>query len=231
MKALTKTIETKLQGRQAWLYLLVCILAFGLFIPFLGFYWDDWPTIFYTYNQRVGQLATHFSYDRPFSVWGYWLIGRLGTAPLTWHLAALLVRWGCVVALAWALKPLWPKNSRTILFVGLLFAIYPGYYLQSSSVIFSSHLFAYLFFFISLGAMGRAAADPEYFWRYSAIGLAAAAVHISSWTTSNQNPTQAWIFPPAPLNFVAVITISKALTSITAMPKRYHSQTTPLMSL
>jgi len=88
------------------------------------------------------------------------------------------VRWGCVVALAWALKPLWPKNSRTILFVGLLFAIYPGYYLQSSSVIFSSHLFAYLFFFISLGAMGRAAAHKARFWLHAAIGLAAAAVHM-----------------------------------------------------
>src|SRR3990170_7438921 len=178
MNAVGKFIETRGGRLQPLLFLLVCILAFGLFIPFLGFYWDDWPTIFYTYNQRVAQLVTHFSYDRPFSVWGYWLIGRLGTAPLTWHLAALLVRWGCVVALAWALKPLWPKNSRTILFVGLLFAIYPGYYLQPSSVIFSSHLFAYLFFFISLGAMGRAAARQEGFWSYAAIGLAAAAVHM-----------------------------------------------------
>ena len=178
MNAVGKFIETRGGRLQPLLFLLVCILAFGLFIPFLGFYWDDWPTIFYTYNQRVGQLVTHFSYDRPFSVWGYWLIGRLGTAPLSWHLAALLVRWGCVVALAWALKPLWPRNSRMILFAGLLFAVYPGYYLQPSAVIFSSHLLAYLFFLVSVGCMGRAATDKSRFWVYTAAGLAAAAVHM-----------------------------------------------------
>ncbi len=178
MKTLSKFIEFSGERLHPLFFLVICILAFGLFIPFLGFYWDDWPTIFYTYNQRVGQLLTHFSYDRPFSVWGYWLIGRLGSAPLTWHLAALLIRWGCVVALAWALKPLWPKNSRMILFVGLLFAIYPGYYLQPSSVIFSSHLFAYLFFLVSLGCMGRAVLNKQSFWAYTAASLAAAAVHM-----------------------------------------------------
>ncbi|MEX2143695.1 MAG: hypothetical protein WD740_03800 [Anaerolineales bacterium] len=178
LTALHNYIDTHPQRSRALLFLLICVLAFGLFIPFLGFYWDDWPTIFYTYNQRGAQLVTHFSYDRPFSVWGYWLIGRLGTAPLTWHLAALLVRWGCVLALAWALKPLWPRNPGTILLVGLLFAIYPGYYLQPSAVIFSSHWLAYLFFFISLGAMGRAAAHAKRFWVYTSIGLAAAAVHM-----------------------------------------------------
>ena len=178
MKAFSKFIESRGERLHPLFFLIVCILAFGLFIPFLGFYWDDWPTIFYTYNQRVGQLLTHFSYDRPFSVWGYWLIGRLGSAPLIWHLAALLICWGCVVALAWGLKPLWPKNSRMILFIGLLFAVYPGYYLQPSSVIFSSHLFAYLFFLVSLGCMGRAVLNEERFWAYTAVGLAAAAVHM-----------------------------------------------------
>jgi hypothetical protein len=28
-----------------FLFLTVCLLAYGIFIPWLGFYWDDWPVI------------------------------------------------------------------------------------------------------------------------------------------------------------------------------------------
>lgn len=159
------------------LYLAVCILAFGLFIPWLGFYWDDWPTIFYTHSQRISQLIDHFSYDRPFSVWTYLLIGQLGVSPLVWHIAALLIRWGIVVAMAWSLKPLWPNQTRRIFFIGLIFAIYPGYYLQPSAVIFAPHLAALGLFFISLGSMGRAvsAKNP---WRYWTLSVATCAVQM-----------------------------------------------------
>ncbi len=181
--------QTKLNQFEKWmkarqerafplLYLLICILAFGLFIPFLGFYWDDWPTIFYTHSNRIAQLVNHFSYDRPFSVWAYYLIGRLGTAPIAWHVGALLQRWALVVALAWALKPLWPKQNAKILYIALIFAIYPGYYVQPLSVIFAPHLAAYIFFFVSLGAMGRAISQPKYFRRYTLLALAAAFVQV-----------------------------------------------------
>lgn len=181
--------QTKLNQFEKWmkarqerafplLYLLICIIAFGLFIPFLGFYWDDWPTIFYAHSNRIAQLVNHFSYDRPFSVWVYYLIGRLGTAPIVWHVAALLQRWALVVAMAWALKPLWPKQTAKILYIALIFAIYPGYYVQPLSVIFAPHLAAYILFFISLGAMGRAISESKQFRHYSLIALAAAVVQI-----------------------------------------------------
>lgn len=178
LKAVNKFLEKYGESIHPLFFLFVCILAFGLFIPFLGFYWDDWPTIFYTYSERISQLVNHFSYDRPFSVWAYWLVGLLGTTPIIWHLAALLLRWGSVVALAWALKPLWPKQSKAILITGLIFAIYPGYYLQPSSVIFIPHIAALGLFFVSLGAMGRAVTDDRRSWRYALLGLASAAVHM-----------------------------------------------------
>jgi len=126
----------------------------------------------------VAQLITHFSYDRPFSVWGYWLIGRLGTSPIIWQVVALLIRWGIVVAFAWALKPLWSKHTKKIMAIAFLFAIYPGYYLQPSSVIFSSHLLAYLFFFISIGAMGRSVIDRNRSLLYSALAIGSTFIHM-----------------------------------------------------
>jgi hypothetical protein len=154
------------------LYLAICSLAFGIFIPWLGFYWDDWPTVFYTHSQRISQLINHFSYDRPFSVWAYLLIGQLGVSPIVWHIAALLIRWTVALAMAWSLKPLWPNQARRILLIGLIFAIYPGYYLQPSAVIFAPHLAALGLFFVSLGAMGRAVIAKKP-WGYWVLSVAA----------------------------------------------------------
>lgn len=156
----------------------ICIFAFGILIPFLGFYWDDWPTIFYTFNERTDQLINHFSYDRPFSVWAYLLVGLLGTTPITWHVAALALCIGGALALRWALQPLWPQQSFLVFVVALVFAIYPGYYLQPSAVIFLPHLASLALLLLSLGAMGRAALNPGRYRYYTFLGLAAAVVHM-----------------------------------------------------
>jgi hypothetical protein len=177
-----KRIEQFFAEKPTWLApvlsLALSVIAFGLFIPFLGFYWDDWPTIFYTYNERISSLFNHFTYDRPYSAWAYWLVGRFGTMPLTWHLAALLIRWAVVVALGWALQPLWPKHVRKIVWISLIFAIYPGYYLQPSAVIFIPHLAAYGLFFVSLGAMGRAYSERKRFGVYTALAVISGTMHM-----------------------------------------------------
>lgn len=161
-----------------WLYLAACLLAYAPLIPWLGFYWDDWPIILFINNQQWAQLLTHFSYDRPFSPWPFFIIGQLGTHPLVWHISALLMRWLGVLSMAWALKPLWPRNPRFVLYVVLLFAVYPGYLAQPLPVTFATQLGAQIAFFVSLGAMGRAASQPERYWRYTLLGLAAGVVHM-----------------------------------------------------
>lgn len=176
--SLQKQIAKNPTRYAPWLYLAICVLGYGLLIPKLGFYWDDWPTIFYTHSGRIAQLVNHFTYDRPFSVWAYYLIGRLGTNPITWHLSALLLRWALVVALAWALQPLWPRRPRKIVYIALIFAVYPGYYVQPLSVIFVAHLAAYIAFFVSLGAMGRALREPRRFRAYTALALVTALLQM-----------------------------------------------------
>ncbi len=178
MQSFRKFIVFNSERLGPYLLLIVCFLAFGLFIPFLGFYWDDWPTIFYTFNNRISQLINHFSYDRPFSVWAYWLVGRLGTSPWIWQVSALLLNWAGAAALVWALKPLWKAHYKKILYIGLLFAIYPGYYVQPSSVIFIPHLTSLALFLLSLGAMGRAVSDKSHFRSYTLLALALAAIQM-----------------------------------------------------
>ena len=48
--------------------LLVAILAYGLLIPQLGFYWDDLPISWIAYELGSEALTKYFSTNRP--VWG-----------------------------------------------------------------------------------------------------------------------------------------------------------------
>jgi hypothetical protein len=176
-------MSMKAQGKKAGFYLplgflIICVLAFGLFIPQLGFYYDDWLPIFYTYTDDAEGLINHFSYDRPYSVWVYYVIGRLGTNPLAWHTTALLLRWLIVLAMVWSIKPLWPKHSEKILYAGLIFAVYPGYTFQPLSVTFAPHLAAYLLFFISLGAMARWATGDKRNKAFALLAIATSGVQL-----------------------------------------------------
>ncbi len=173
-KAFAQRLQQTPQNYAPWLYLAVCLLAYAPLIPSLGFYWDDWPTIFYTHSGRDAQLFAHFTYDRPYSAWVYYLIGRLGTAPLLWHSAALLLRWLGVLAFAWGLKAIWPKQAQFVVSAALLFAVYPGYNAQPLPAIFVAHLVAQIAFLLSLGFMAHALRQPERYKRYTALALLSA---------------------------------------------------------
>lgn len=178
MKRLLKNLAQDPLRYAPWLYLAACLLAYAPLIPWLGFYWDDWPIILFIHNKQWGQLLTHFSYDRPFSPWPFFIVGQLGTHPLLWHISALLMRWLSVLGLAWTLKPLWPRQPRFIFYVVLLFATYPGYLTQPVSVTFATQLGAQIALFVSLGAMAHAVTQPQRYWRYTALGMLAALVHM-----------------------------------------------------
>src|SRR5690349_4249907 len=91
--------------------LAACVLAFGLLIPWLGFYYDDWHFIYYASRGTPG-LVEVFNYDgHPMSVWSYILaFNLLGDHPLLWHLFALLWRWLAVVVFWLCLNTLWPRQ-------------------------------------------------------------------------------------------------------------------------
>jgi hypothetical protein len=74
------------------------IASFGLLIPKLGFYWDDWPVIFMTQTQGNAGFWDFYQYDRPFSAWTYILSAPIiGTRPIGWHIFSLMLRWLTVV--------------------------------------------------------------------------------------------------------------------------------------
>ena len=48
-----------------WLILAACILAYGLMIPWIGFYWDDLPFTWIYHTFGSAGLAKYFATKRP----------------------------------------------------------------------------------------------------------------------------------------------------------------------
>lgn len=131
---------------------ILLLVTFGPFLFRWGFYFDDWPMIFLIKNK--GDILEFYSYDRPFAAWtDIALQAILGTKPLLWQFANLIARWFSAIALWWCLSLLWPKDKRQVLYVALLFAIYPVFYQQPIAVTYTHAFLWYTSYFLSIGFM------------------------------------------------------------------------------
>ncbi len=131
----------------ALILLVVAILAYGLLIPQLGFYWDDMPMSWIRYELGPEAMTRYFSTNRP--VWGllYQLTTRLlPQVPVYWQIFALLWRWLGAVAVWGIVRELWKDKPRFALSVALLFLLYPGFNQQWGSYLYS-HFFIVIFFY------------------------------------------------------------------------------------
>lgn len=146
-----KKLKTFLQKWYAvLLIILLSILAYGLMIPWLKLYWDDW--VFTWVYQTFGSngLFIYFSSKRP--VWG--LIYQvtmhfLSDHILLWHLFGLFWRILTSLAFYWLMVLLWPKKKGLTLAAGLLFAVYPGFLLQTVALCFGHFWLIDLIFLVS----------------------------------------------------------------------------------
>ena len=127
----------------------VAILAYGLLIPQMGFYWDELPMSWIRSELGPAAMTRYFSTNRP--VWGllYQVTTRLlPQIPIYWQVFGLLSRWLTAV-LVWAiLRELWPGRDRLALSASLLFLVYPGFNQQWTSFLYS-HFFIVLCFLLS----------------------------------------------------------------------------------
>jgi hypothetical protein len=160
--------------------LVACIIGFGLTIPTLGFYMDDWPYVFYAFNKGIGSLSEMLLYDsRPYAAWLYILAFKiLGFKPLYWHIAALLLRWLTVVLLWKTLTAIWPKRTREIVCVALLFALYPFFMLQPFAVGSTHHWVGFILFNFSLYLMVLASQNKKYWVWLTLSAMTLQAVHL-----------------------------------------------------
>lgn len=157
----------------------VIVISFGLLIPWLGFYWDDWPVIYMTETQGMAGFWEFYQYDRPFSAWTYILFSPiLGTTPLAWHLFTLLLRWLTAVVLWLSLRSLWPDRPQQIFWAASLFAVYPVFTQQPVAVAYSQHWICFLLYFLSIYSMLRAQKETRRFYLFTALALIASLLQL-----------------------------------------------------
>ena len=144
------------QLKVPFFLLAMTIFAYGLLLPQLGFYWDDWPWI---WIQHVDGKAGMLQIDWPFRpmaglvLWLFSLVG--GENPIVWQGINLLLRWLSSLTAYLALVAIFPLRKESAVWVALLFLLYPGYTHQFVAVNSSRHLLPYSFYFLSLTLMAR----------------------------------------------------------------------------
>jgi|GEM_PF-72191 len=158
-KKITETLQRLAQSPYSLFVVLlfVCLLAYGLNIPWLGFYWDDWPWIWFSHVLGPEGMLQIDVEHRPISGVILWVGALLfGENPIGWQIYNFVLRLLGALALGWALKKIWPQHRGQITWSALLFLVYPGFGQQFVAVNTSRHLFPLITFFLSIGLMVNA---------------------------------------------------------------------------
>ncbi|RCK73885.1 MAG: hypothetical protein ANABAC_2959 [Anaerolineae bacterium] len=153
--------------------LAVTLLAYGILLPQMGFYWDDWPWIWLQHlDGKQGMLQIDRAF-RPLSGVILFLISLFaGEQPFLWQLTNLLLRWFSSFTCFLVLKALFPRQMFTALGGALLFLLFPAYQHQFVAVNSSRHLLPFSFYFLSLFFMIQAVQREKRAWFFHGLALA-----------------------------------------------------------
>src|SRR3989337_383606 len=78
-----------------------CVLAYGLLIPWLGLYWDDWALTWFSHEYSPEFFFNYAPY-RPASGWLYYFsFSLLGESVFAWQVYAVFWHWASVLAFGW----------------------------------------------------------------------------------------------------------------------------------
>ncbi len=131
------------------IFALFAAVSYALFIPWLGFYGDDWSYIWLLFKAK--DITPFFENNRVILAFFYKLIAPiLGPIPWHWQVSTLLLRWTGVVCLYYLILKLYPQNRSRAMWIALVFLVYPGFYLQFNAVTFIVVFFMLTFFILSL---------------------------------------------------------------------------------
>ena len=155
-------------------------LAFGLQIPTLGFFQDDWNFVFYSSARGAQGLLEFLLLDgRPGATWVYMLgFALLGYKPALWQFFSISLRVLTTINFWLILKSLWPERRYGNLIAAILFLVYPFFTLQPLSVAYAPHFAAYFLYSLSILLMMRAVEKPEKYLLYTVPAILATFLHL-----------------------------------------------------
>ncbi|KPL76557.1 hypothetical protein ADN00_11410 [Ornatilinea apprima] len=163
------------QNPQPLLFLALLLANFGVYIPWLGLYGDDWSYLYLYHAAGAGAYPAFVSADRPFSAWVYMLFTPLfGEWVAGYHLLLLGLRWLAAYLFWRILLRIWPGQRRLAFAAAAILCIYPGFKQQPLPLEFILHFTVLCLFFLSLWLMLQAASAQKRAWLWNAAGAVSA---------------------------------------------------------
>ncbi|NMC86416.1 MAG: hypothetical protein GYA58_14145, partial [Anaerolineaceae bacterium] len=159
----------------------ISVLAYGLLLPWLSFYIDDWTFNWVYQTFGSAGLFSYFSTNRPF--WGFLYQVTLPIFQdniLAWQIFGLVTRILASLSFYWLVCLLWPKKSGLTLTAALLFAVYPGFLLQPIALCFGHIWIVYSVFLLSNSFTVLAWQNPQRRIIYTVIAVVLSLLNVLS---------------------------------------------------
>jgi len=152
--------------------LLLCILTYGILLPWLNFYADDWELLWLF--QKLGPWGVTYYHvtNRPFlGPLFQFLLPLLGSEPWRWQVFAILAPWLTSLSGWWLVKSIWPIRIRFGIFVSILLAVFPGYLGHAIALTTGHRNIILAIFFLSLTLTIQSIRHSKYFWLFFPLAL------------------------------------------------------------
>jgi hypothetical protein len=170
----------KRQWRDIATIVIIALLTFGLQIPWLGFFQDDWNFVFYHSTRGAQGLLEFLLLDgRPGAAWVFDLgFALLGYKPALWQAFSLLLQILTTIVFWMILNRVWPRRRYGNLVASIFFLAYPFFTLQPLAVTYTAHFMAYLLYALSILFMIEALLQPEKYLLFTIPAVLFAFVHL-----------------------------------------------------
>ncbi len=135
------------------LFALLTILAYGLLLPFTGFYWDDWPFAWIARFLGPAEFIPAFASFRPFLAPIFYVTTSLiPIHPLAWQVFALVVRFALGLAAWWMFAQIFSHRKAAALLAALIMLVFPGYSQHWVALThINQELIPFIFYLLSFG--------------------------------------------------------------------------------
>jgi len=131
--------------------LILTVLSYGLRSLSLGFFWDDWPNVWYFHRFGAAGIIEAFREDRPFLSLIYTIsLTLLGDSIQGWQIFGVLAHWLYNLGFWLTLSLVWPRQTAKVTLAAFLFVVYPGFTQHWITVVYGQAYVLFAFFFFSL---------------------------------------------------------------------------------
>ncbi|GJQ34931.1 MAG: hypothetical protein JETCAE01_09410 [Anaerolineaceae bacterium] len=131
-------------------FAILIILAYGILVPRMGYYWDDLPFAWFLKFFGPAEFIPAFKPFRPLLGYVFLVTTAIfGGNPILWQILGLLARFILGLQVWFLLRRVFPTRERSALWVALLFTVYPAFGQQWVALTHVNQEFIPLIFLLS----------------------------------------------------------------------------------